>query len=476
MSVAEFSAALKNKALQTWFKTEKAGGSSASIEAQETYRLENINILANPVGMYRTGEQTSEKTAFLITKDTVRDLLIQYQNIEDPKVLDELTDVYFAAFRSKNTGAQVSRKKITVGQNLPAVYFPNISFDIITSLVNNIMNLKSGELAKYYEKDHIVGLTTELLQATATRIKAVDTTGSTGKSFLLKQLDTVIAYYKRLDLDSANIQPAGDVKVYASVSKSIDKKGKSRYLVELQPKAVNQKSAREVQATIGSVRKLFSPGILSEKAILDLITKLQKSATDPKFQQDLLNMRSSPNYKDMIANLVIGTISGTAVDQKYNHKDVFIAAQKVAKADLTKLRAEAKKQVTAAEKAKKVLQARPPIRNLQGRFTNLANLQALLNLALHDQIRKNMGTGTSRDVLNYRTGRFAHSAEVTKMSQSREGMITAFYTYMRNPYGTFSAGGAQGSPRSRDPKTLISKSIREILSTQVKNRMRAVLA
>jgi hypothetical protein len=100
----------------------------------------------------------------------------------------------------------------------------------------------------------------------------------------------------------------------------------------------------------------------------------------------------------------------------------------------------------------------------------------MLNLALAQQIQRNMGTGTSKNILNYRTGRLAESAQVTSMSQSRAGMITAFYTYQRNPYGTFSEGGAQGSPKTRDPKLLISKSIREVLSTQVNNRMRAVLA
>jgi len=116
------------------------------------------------------------------------------------------------------------------------------------------------------------------------------------------------------------------------------------------------------------------------------------------------------------------------------------------------------------------------LRTNQGKFTSLASLQTMLNLALAQQIQKNMGTGTSKNVLNYRTGRLAESAQVTSMSQSREGMITAYYTYMRNPYATFSEGGAQSSPRSRDPKTLISRSIREVLATQVNNRMRAVLA
>ena len=85
-----------------------------------------------------------------------------------------------------------------------------------------------------------------------------------------------------------------------------------------------------------------------------------------------------------------------------------------------------------------------------------------------------MGSGSSRTVLNLQTGRLAESAKVERLSESRAGMITAFYSYMKNPYATFSDGGQQSSPKSRDPKLLISKSIREIAATQVANRLRAV--
>ena len=115
------------------------------------------------------------------------------------------------------------------------------------------------------------------------------------------------------------------------------------------------------------------------------------------------------------------------------------------------------------------------LRTLGGQFTSLVSLQNILNQGLASQIQKNMGKGDRRDILNYRSGRFAESARVETMSQSREGMITAFYSYMRNPYATFSFGGAQSSPATRDPKLLISKSIREIGATMVGNRMRAVL-
>jgi len=106
---------------------------------------------------------------------------------------------------------------------------------------------------------------------------------------------------------------------------------------------------------------------------------------------------------------------------------------------------------------------------------NLSNLQNIINSLLHQRIRQNMGTGSSRNILNYRTGRFAESVKVENMSQGRQGMITAYYNYMKYPYATFSAGGRQEFPRSRDPKLLISKSIQEIMQEQMITRMRAVL-
>jgi hypothetical protein len=112
---------------------------------------------------------------------------------------------------------------------------------------------------------------------------------------------------------------------------------------------------------------------------------------------------------------------------------------------------------------------KPPVSTV-----NLTSLQNLINQQLQDVISANMGDGSQRNVLNYRTGRFAGSAKVERMSESRDGMITAFYSYMKNPYQTFEPGFRQGSPRTRDPKLLIAKSIREIAETRVANRLRAV--
>jgi hypothetical protein len=117
----------------------------------------------------------------------------------------------------------------------------------------------------------------------------------------------------------------------------------------------------------------------------------------------------------------------------------------------------------------------PQLQTVKGTKYSLVSLKNLINSQLQDVISAKMGDGSSKSVLNYRTGRFAASAKVEDITLSRDGMITAYYNYMRNPYGTFSTGGKQEIPRSRDPKLLISRSIREIAAQKVGNRMRAVL-
>jgi hypothetical protein len=113
--------------------------------------------------------------------------------------------------------------------------------------------------------------------------------------------------------------------------------------------------------------------------------------------------------------------------------------------------------------------------NTPASTVNLPKLLMFINQHLQDVISANMGDGSRRDVLNYRTGRFAGSVKVENLSESRAGMITAFYSYMKNPYATFSQGGRQERPKTRDPKLLIAASIREIAAQQVANQLRAVV-
>ena len=145
--------------------------------------------------------------------------------------------------------------------------------------------------------------------------------------------------------------------------------------------------------------------------------------------------------------------------------------------DLSKIARDFKTAANAIKKAVKdtsVKNKNAGVRATKPLRSNLANLQMIINAQLQDVVSANMGDGDRREVLNYRSGRFAASPKVEYMSESRTGMISIFYSYMKNPYATFSQGGRQSSPRSRDPKLLIARSIRDIASQHVSNALRSV--
>jgi hypothetical protein len=482
MSVSEFSQALKNKAIKEWYlnEAEKSGAARPDSQkekstSQQAYTLDNINNIINVSSDYRATEQTAAKTSFIITKDTIAKLLVDLKGADSSLAgFNSLVDDTFKKFVKKGSGIKVNRKRITVGKDLPAVFFNSIAFDSITNLVNNILELQPKQLAEYYEKGHVISINTSLLKQTQDRIREIDTRGSSGKSLILNQLDKVIAYYEKLDIESANIQPAQEISVYASARKILRKTGEVRYLVELQPKNINQRSADEVKKTIGGIRKLFSPGVLSEKGMVSTIDKLLKAVSDPKFKKDLLELRSSPNLLDLMADQYANILVKNPIkDVQYTVPKVKISTVKVAKPNLGQLRQEMAKEKSKVKQLKTKISKKIPVVKaiLQA---PLISLQSLLDATLVQRIKQNMGSGNSRTVLNLRTGRLAESVKVERLSESRAGMITAFYSYMKNPYATFSDGGKQSSPRSRDPKLLISKSIREIAATQVGNRLRAV--
>ena len=94
-------------------------------------------------------------------------------------------------------------------------------------------------------------------------------------------------------------------------------------------------------------------------------------------------------------------------------------------------------------------------------------LKNLLNEVLPQEVAKRMQS----PALNYRTGRFANSAEVTEvMMGPRGGLQSIDYTYQRNPYETFEPGGKQGSIQ-RDPRKLIGGTIRELAQGIIGRKM-----
>jgi len=84
-------------------------------------------------------------------------------------------------------------------------------------------------------------------------------------------------------------------------------------------------------------------------------------------------------------------------------------------------------------------------------------MMAMINKELPQTVKANMDL----PALENRTGRFAESVRVVDAVSTRQGFPSFGYTYQKNPYQTFEPGFAQGSPE-RDPRALISRSIREI--------------
>ena len=194
----------------------------------------------------------------------------------------------------------------------------------------------------------------------------------------------------------------------------------------------------------------------------------------------LLNSKGSLSIPEHIEKKIVTTLTGEKYTGKLHlYPELQIAnledPLKNLKLELSSLVKEVRKALDQTrQQLKKQKNTKIKVRTKKGQFTSLTSIQNLINSKLAEQIKRNMGDGSSKSVLNYRTGRFASSAQVERLTMSKEGMITAFYSYMKSPYQTFERGFKQGSPVSRDPKLLIGKSIREIAAASMANRLRAV--
>ena len=92
-------------------------------------------------------------------------------------------------------------------------------------------------------------------------------------------------------------------------------------------------------------------------------------------------------------------------------------------------------------------------------------LATLINRALPEVVASKM----TSPALNYRTGRFAQSAEVKNITVGPRGGTAVEYTYRKDPYQTFEPGYAMGSTQ-RDPRKIIGESIRQIAQGIVGNK------
>jgi hypothetical protein len=485
MSIKEFQAVTQSFIFKDWLKNL------------------DKNIVNSTAKDIRSREQQAAKTDFILS---VADVKRMYSTVTNKKLS---TSVAKRVLRDIAQAGKldIPAKVVKYGRS-GALFFESIGFDSITNYVTSVFDqlngvkegyqiagqkyldskLKEIKNTKYaraadqqedikkaekaaasfgfgslLHKGHVISIATNSTKAVRDElIKASEFTEGQ-KTLLLQVLDKYIAKLEKDDIASSNLYGKVGQELYASYIKNPYK-----YLVEIQLKTDNLESGSSSLPIANELRKVFSA---SGKELENILSE------SPRLGRKLLESKGSPSYLEILTQELVSILkTGKSVSPTYKLPKRKVAdrplkvVNKSNKTDIAKL-----KSLKAKIKSSKKIQVPTALSILdQKTIINLPNLLNLINANLHDQIQRNMGTGNSRDVLNYRTGRFAESVKVERLSESRQGMITAFYSYMKNPYATFSKGGRQQYPRSRDPKTLITKSIREIAQTMVTNQLRAV--
>jgi hypothetical protein len=276
---------------------------------------------------------------------------------------------------------------------------------------------------------------------------------------------TFVANTKHLDLSvQFKKDVSGDVKTLFSAMFSIAKTMRASYNSNVLSHQETAFLAHQLDASLGRTYKQIGDAFKENFSSLQGLDQV-------------VNMEFSPSLKESIGMLLMNSISGGKMPKAPRSSSTNTGSKGSEKGTTkTKIKKPGsvqkfnlpKSSPGSSTTAMSMLEQSVPL------VPNLISLQNIINSQLQDVISANMGNGSSKNVLNYRTGRFASSVKVEKMSQSRQGMITAYYSYMKNPYATFSDGGKQSIPKSRDPKLLISKSIREIAQELITNQLRAV--
>ena len=464
MSVKEFSEALQSKAFKDWFQ-----------------RLSTDNILKVAAKDLRKKEAGAEFNSFYITENTIAEVI---EALTQAKASPEDVTKVLQNFREATYGGKYGNKKgLKITEPYiqgTGLYFPRISFDAIGTLLDKgfkeVLEKARAKnpdikISDFFQRGHVFGIFPKKVAETRRSLERNTTLDPKARQIMVSVLSDLEKSLLEEDLATSNLK-SQEVGLYAKYVKK-----PKNYLVELQLKDVNEQAGREQAPLSRAVRKFFNPGAVTKNLTFsDGVSEQKLKSIIETSVEKLFSTKGSPSMEDLIVENLVLSIQGKKLNNKtYTLNETLISKTRSAKVDTRVVNKKIKEELSAVRKLKKSVQRVPafsqPTKTLE---VSLISLQNLINGSLRERIVANMGKGSDTRVLNYHTGRFADSVKLERMSQSREGMITAFYSYMKNPYATFSAGGRQENPKSRDPKLLISKSIREIAAREVGNRLRAV--
>jgi hypothetical protein len=465
MSIKDFSDALRSQAYKAWFQ-----------------RLSTDNILKTSASDLRANELGDEFNSFYISRDTVKQLLAKLYEADIPneeveKVFGKLKQ---AVYRRGKASAKLISEPYVSGE---ALYFPRISFDQITSVLNKgfedaLRDNKGKKISDYFQKGHVFGIFPKKVSVISKSLSANTTIDPKSKSLLLGILADLEKQLLEEDLATSNLKTSS-FELYAKYAKK-----PSKYLVELQLKEVNEAAGRSQVLISKALRKFFNPGAVTFSK--DGGIKFSAGAGEQRLQEiaesnakKLLGAKGSPSYLELLEAYMADIIrngKARAKEPNYSIPLTKVGKTKSSKIDTSEYTKKVKEDLTKVKKLKAEISS---LSTRQPSKPQITSLQTILDAYLVKRVKENMQTETqfamgSRKLLTDRTGRFAESVEVKRLTESRSGMVTAFYTYMKNPYATFSAGGRMERPKTRDPKLLISRSIREIAAQNAYNNLRAI--
>lgn len=465
MSIAEFSKVMRSHALNS-FRS-----------AYEGRIKDKINPLLGSGILDERRKVEERKTSFILSYDTIKEIRESL-----PKELNlPSTDALFKKASNITNRSGIPRvEHVKVGTGtVKTIIYPHIGFDSgINNLLKDVFGL-SDDLYKTYissnlQKGHVIGLASNMLEKSILQSVNTENTNLPSDnvtneevSNLVHVIDLVLKDLRKADIATSNFKSESSYEIFGSYTKTPYK-----YLVELQPKVINETAGRQVASALDTFRKMEREGHVGHLKVMGDFFK-ESSILD-----SLVNAQTSPSMLQLIEASILEALDPIQFPKT---KKTFFAknipiAQFTNKIEVNnqKLKASLQKEIRKLEQTKTKLKrdAKNRARTQKGQFASIANIQILLNARIHEQIKQNMGSGSRRDILNLRTGRFAETVQIERLNLQRDNAIAVFYSYMKYPYATFSSGGEQSYPGSRDPVTLINKSIREIASTLVTNKLR----
>lgn len=459
MSIAEFSATIRSHAYIDFFN-----------------RVSTDVVLKTGVEEIRATKETAEKTSFYITEQTIGDIIAK---LSGTSATPEQVNAVFAklqkvSYSDVNKGMG-TRKGIKISEPYikgNALYYPRMSFKTITRILDEgfsdiLAEAKKKDpkisIGKFFQKGHVFGIFPKAVSDVADRLARNSTMDERGRTFLLNVLRDLAAELERQDLETSNLQNSS-YTLYSKYQKS-----KNKFLVEMQLAEVNQTSGRAQSGISKALRKFFNKGTLPLGGPEGL-----KFGTGEGEQllKKIISTRGSPSMIELMTAAIVDTLSDKKASTKVYSIPKTAVKRAVAKVNVS----EAKKAIKSdKQKVSEMIRKVKAIPSIHAKESDVFSIETFLKDNINATVEKNMGTGASTRLLNYRTGRFSDSVTIEAVTQGRTGMLSVFYNYMRYPYATFSEGGKQQYPRTRDPKILISTSIRELVQSRGITKLRSIL-